>query len=129
MRNDKKNTIKFRIAMILGVVLFISHYISMFSIYVIFEITSLSLILSLVLVIIIVKLKLIYKNYAKGIGVIVVILAAIMWKQIHSYPVGIEMCIVMTFALGSLILSFIYTASELNGEEYEIDNNSNANIK
>ncbi len=118
-KSELKDTIKFRIAMLLSMAFVIYYYYKYSEIYYTTKIiiSIIALIISIINFGIIKKYDLIHRNYVKGIGAFVFVVFAIFWKRIHTYSPIIEMAAALVVVLTGLILSFKYSASELEGKK------------
>ena len=115
--SNKNESIKYRVGVLLFLILVMVNYYNSASYQLFAKAIALSIMFALIFVVIFVKYKLINKNYIKGIGVFVFIASTIFWKKLHSYPIIIEMTYSMVLGFISLALTFIYSASELEGNK------------
>lgn len=117
MPTVNKSDRKYRFAAGLCVTAAICHFINILKYRELIVCLTVALFISYMMIVTVTKYNLIRMNYAKGIGGVAVAVSAIMWKKIHATSIMLEALIALTLCIFFLILTFKYSANELEGRQ------------
>lgn len=116
IKQNKDDSIKYRIGVVLFLLLCIFHFNNSLKIKELLTYLGAGIVIGILIAVVLVKLNLTRKKYVQGIGCIAFAVSIVMWKKISAYSITLEAVIAFSMATAGLILSFKYSSAELEGK-------------
>lgn len=113
------SSVKYRVAMLLSLIFVVIYYLNKVNVLEFAKCAGIAFVLTAAMLAVIIRLDVVNCVNIGGVGAIVFAVSMLAWKKIHLYSIYLECILALTVMLLGVILSFKYTASELEGRHQQ----------